>query len=134
MIHHTYQLHFLGMTLGDRQETFPQATMSVCLSPLFISIYLTFIFFRGLLYHVAGLLRPDRLVDLMIAMFQNVLNCPIGIPSILPTGRIIIDLAPLVGLVARRALIIMNLQHAIQTQTTGSARLRGGARLLWRNS
>jgi hypothetical protein len=104
--------------------------VSLLFTPLYLLIYPTFIFPRGLLYHVAGLLRPDRHVDLMIATFQNVLNCPIGILSI---GRIIIDLVPLVGLVARQALIIMNLQHAIQTQTTGSALLRGEARLLWRN-
>ena len=112
------------------------SSYDVCLlSPLFyFLIYLTFIFSRGLLYHVAGLLPPDRLVDLMIATFRNVLNFPIGIPSILPTGRIIIDLAPLVGVVARQALIIMIIQHAIQTQTTGSALLRGEVRLPWRNS
>ena len=100
---------------------------------IYLLIYLTFIFSRGLLYHVAGLLRPDRHVDLMIATFQNVLKCPTGIPSILSIARIIIDLVPLVGLVARQALIIMNHQHAIRTRTTGSALLRGGARLLWRN-
>ena len=112
------------------------SSYDVCLlfSPLHLLIYLTFIFSRDLLYHVAGLLRPVRLVDLMIATFQNVLICPIGIPSILPTGRIIIDLDPLVGLVARRVLIIMSLQHAIQTQTAGSALLRGGVRFLWTNS
>jgi hypothetical protein len=96
-------------------------------------IYLTFIFSSGLLYHVAGLLRPDRLVDLMIATFQNVLNCLIEIPSIWSIGQITIDLVPLVGLVAHQALIIMTTQHAIQTRTTGSALLRGEARL-WRSS
>jgi uncharacterized membrane-anchored protein YitT (DUF2179 family) len=86
------------------------------------------------LYRVADLLRPDRLVDLlMIVMFQIVLNCPIGILSIFSIGKIIIDLVLQVGLVARQALIVMNIQHAIQIQTTGSALLRGGARL-WRNS
>lgn len=105
--------------------------MSVCFSPFNLSyIYLS----RGLLHHVAGLLRPDRHADLMTATFQNVLNCPIGIPRILSIGRIIIDLVPLVGLVAHRALILMIPHHAIQTQTTGSALLRGGVRLLWKNS
>jgi len=43
MIRHTYRLRFLGMTLGDHQETFTQATMSACLLPLHLSyIYLLF--------------------------------------------------------------------------------------------
>ena len=134
MIHHTYQLHFLGMTLGDRRETSPQATMSVRCLPFFILIYLTFIFSSGLLYHVAGLLHPDPLVDLMIATFQNALNCPIEIPSICSIGQIIIDLVPQVGLVAHQALIILTTRRAIQTRTTGSALLHGEARLLWRSS
>jgi hypothetical protein len=103
-------------------------------TPFYLLIYLTFIFSRGQLYRVADLLRPDRLVDLlMIVMFQIVLNCPIGILSIFSIGKIIIDLVLQVGLVAHQALIVMNIQHAIQIQTTGSALLRGGARL-WRNS
>ena len=108
------------------------SSYDVCLlfTPFYLLIYLTFIFSRGLFHHVAELLRRDRLVDLcMIATFQNVLYCPIGIPSIFSIGRIIIDPVPLVGLVARQVLIVMNIQHAIQTQTTGSALLRGGARL-----
>jgi hypothetical protein len=96
--------------------------------------FLTFIFSRGLFHHAVGPLHPDRRGDLMIAIFQNVLNHPSGIHSPLSIGRIIIDLVPLVGLVAHQARIIMNLQHDIQTQTTGSALLHGGARLLWRSS
>ena len=111
------------------------SSYDVCLllAPSHLLIYLTFTFFSALLYHVAGLLRPDRLVDLMIVTFQNDLNCPIEIPSILSFGKIIIGLVPLVGLVARQALIIMTTQHAIQTRTTGSA-VRGGALLLWKSS
>ena len=96
--------------------------------------FLTLIFARGLLLHAAGPLHLDHHVDLMIVTFQNVLNHPSGIPSLLSIGQIIIDLVPLVGLVARQALIVMNRQHAIQTQTTGSALLRGEAHLLWRSS
>ena len=101
--------------------------VSFLFTRLCLFTFLTFIFgflFRGLLYRAAGPLHPDRRVDLMIVTFQI---CPCGTVSLSSIGQIIIDLVPLTGLVARQALIIMNLQHAFQTQITGSALLHGGA-------